>query len=125
MIEEFENIGGVTVIIESTSLKGLKSELAHLDDVTSQLGFVRWQWEYYRATYDLKIDDKSTGAEFFLRINSRVESGRLESPHAVLSIEDIYIGKATFPHGLNYSVPVPAHVMSIAEQKLKQLGQLL
>jgi len=113
------------VIIETTSLKGLKSDLAHLDDLTSQLGFVRWQWEYYRATYDLKIDDKSTGAEFYVRINARVVEGKLESPHAILVIEDVYIGKATFPHGLDYTVPVPAHVNQIAEQKLNQLHQLL
>jgi len=125
MRDEFVNNGGVIVIIEATSLKGLKSDLAHLDDVTSQLGFVRWQWEYYRATYDLKIDDKSTGAEFYLRINARVETGKLESPHAILKIEEAYIGKTSFPHGLDYSVPVPSHIMQVADQKLKQLEQLL
>ncbi|MCR8641744.1 YugN-like family protein [Paenibacillus sp. N1-5-1-14] len=109
------------MIIEATGLKGVKSDLAHLDDVTAELGFVRWQWEYYRATYDLKIEDKSTKADYFLRINTRVETGKLESPYAVLYVEDVYIGKSTFPHGLDYETPIPDNVMRFAQQKLSQL----
>lgn len=107
------------MIIENSGLKGLKSDLAHLDEVTAKLGFVRWQWEYYRATYDLKIADNSN--EYFLRMNTRVESGKLESPYAILYIEDIYIGVATFPHGLDYQSPIPDSIMKIAQQKLAQL----
>jgi len=109
------------LIIENTGLKGLKSDLAHLDDVMGQLGFVRWQWEYYRATYDLKIEDKKTGSDYFLRINARVESGKLESPYAILYIESVYIGKATFPHGLDYESPIPDAVLKTANGKLAEL----
>ncbi|MDF2964510.1 MAG: YugN-like protein [Paenibacillus sp.] len=107
------------MIIENNGVKGLKSDLAHLDEVTANLGFVRWQWEYTRATYDLKIEDK--GSEYFLRLNTRAESGKLESPYAILYIEDVYIGKATFPHGLDYQSPIPDSIMKIATQKLAQL----
>lgn len=107
------------MIIENNGLKGLKSDLAHLDEVTEKLGFVRWQWEYYRATYDLKME--SNGKDYFLRINTRVESGKLESPYAILYIEEVYIGVATFPHGLDYQSPIPDSVMKIAQQKLAQL----
>jgi len=113
------------VIIETNGLKGLKSDLAHLDEVTTKLGFVRWQWEYTRATYDLKIEDKAGKAVYFLRVNARVESGKLESPYAVLYLEDAYIGRETFPHGLDYNSPVPDSVMKISNQKLAQLQQLL
>ncbi|MFH5183019.1 YugN family protein [Paenibacillus sp. TAB 01] len=109
------------MIIENNGVKGLKSDLAHLDEVSAKLGFVRWQWEYYRATYDLKIEDKATGGDYFLRINTRVETGKLESPYAILYIEDVYIGKATFPHGLDYQSPIPDQVMKIATSKLSQL----
>jgi hypothetical protein len=109
------------VIIENNGLVGLKSDLAHLDEVTTNLGFVRWQWEYTRATYDLKLVDKTSGDEYFLRINTRAESGKLESPYAILYIEHIYIGRATFPHGLDYQSPVPDSIMKIATQKLAQL----
>ncbi|TDF87925.1 YugN family protein [Paenibacillus piri] len=107
------------MIIENNGIKGLKSDLAHLDEVTTNLGFVRWQWEYTRATYDLKIEEK--GSEYFLRVNTRAESGRLEQPHAILYIEEVYIGKATFPHGLDYASPIPDSIMKIASQKLAQL----
>ena len=40
------NMEALKLIIEATGLKGLKSDLAHLDEVTTKLGFVRWQWEY-------------------------------------------------------------------------------
>jgi hypothetical protein len=109
------------VIIENNGVKGLKSDLAHLDEVTTKLGFVRWQWEYTRATYDLKIEEAASGSEYFLRINTRAESGKLESPYAVLYIEDVYIGRATFPHGLDYESTIPDPIMKIASQKLAQL----
>ncbi|UUZ85794.1 YugN-like family protein [Paenibacillus sp. P26] len=109
------------MIIENNGVKGLKSDLAHLDDVMEQLGFVRWQWEYYRATYDLKIEDKANREDYFLRINTRVESGKLESPYAVLYIEDVYIGRATFPHGLDYQSPIPDSIMKTANGKLAEL----
>lgn len=113
------------MIIENTGLSGLKSDLAHLDDVTTKLGFVRWQWEYYRATYDLKFEDLTNQAEYFLRVNARVESGKLENPHAILYLEDAYMGKATFPHGLDYSSPIPDAILKAAKQKLAKLNQEL
>jgi hypothetical protein len=113
------------VIIENTGLNGLKSDLAHLDEVTTKLGFVRWQWEYYRATYDLKFEDKANNAEYFLRVNARVEVGKLESPYAILFLEEAYIGKTTFPHGLDYSAPIPQAILQASQQKLVQLKQLL
>ncbi|TBL78308.1 YugN family protein [Paenibacillus thalictri] len=113
------------MIIENSAVKGLKSDLAHLDHASEKLGFVRWQWEYYRATYDLKIVDKPANQEYFLRINTRAESGKLESPHAILAVEDVYMGRTTFPHGLDYEAPIPDQVMKIAQQKLAELKKEL
>ncbi|NOU95245.1 hypothetical protein GC093_18740 [Paenibacillus sp. LMG 31456] len=109
------------MIIENNGVKGLKSDLAHLDETTTSLGFVRWQWEYTRATYDLKIEDRASNSEYFLRLNTRAESGKLESPYAVLYIEEVYIGRGTFPHGLDYESAIPDSIMKIATQKLAQL----
>lgn len=109
------------MIIEEVGLKGIKSDLEHLDEVTSELGFVRWQWEYYRATYDLKIIDTYENVDYFLRINTRVILGKLESKDAELVIEDAYLGKATFPHGLDYQSSVPDTVLKKANQALKNL----
>jgi len=113
------------MIIENTGLNGVKSDLAHLDDSAEKTGFVRWQWEYYRATYDLKIEDHTTSSEYFLRISTRAVEGKLESPNAILVIEDVYIGRATFPHGLEYESPIPQPIMNTANQRLQELQQLL
>jgi hypothetical protein len=112
------------VILENVT-KGLKSDLNHLDQASEMLGFVRWQWEYYRATYDLKLEDKANGAEYYLRVNARVTSGKLESPDAELVLEDAYIGKATFPHGLDYESQVPESIAQTAKQKLAELKKSL
>lgn len=113
------------MIIENSGLKGLKSDLAHMDEVMEGLGFVRWQWEYYRATYDLKLEDNEPAADYFLRINTRVESGKLESPYAVLYIENVYIGKATFPHGVDYNAEIPDYIMQEANSKMAALKEKL
>ncbi|KIL41155.1 hypothetical protein SD70_08985 [Gordoniibacillus kamchatkensis] len=113
------------MIIETNGLKGKTTDFAHLEETTQKLGFVRWQWEYTRATYDYKIEDKAAGAEYYLRFNIRVESGKLESPYAVVRLEDSYIGRATFPHGLDYESPIPEPILKTAKQKLAQLQEQL
>ena len=113
------------MIIENSGLNGVQSELHHLDDAAEKVGFVRWQWEYYRATYDLKLTDRTSGNDYYLRVNTRAVEGKLENPHTVLVIEAIYMGLATFPHGLNYEAPIPKHIMETATQRLEQLKQQL
>lgn len=113
------------MIIENTGLNGMKSDFAHLDESMDKLGFYRGQWEYYRATYDLKLEDRASGNTYYLRINTRVVEGKLESPDAILTIEAVYIGRATFPHGLEYESPVPQAILNIATQRLQELKKLL
>jgi len=113
------------MIIENSGLNGVQSELGHLDEAAEKVGFVRWQWEYYRATYDLKLTDRTSGNDYFLRVNTRAVEGKLENPHAVLDIEAVYIGRATFPHGMEYESPIPKHILETATQRLGQLKQQL
>ena len=113
------------MIFENSVVKGLKSDLARLDEVTSRLGFVRWQWEYYRATYDLKFEDKQNGKDYYLRINARVVEGKLEDPDAVLVIGDAYMGTATFPHGIDYEAPIPESYIQSAKRILDELSKSL
>ncbi|MCE5167919.1 YugN-like family protein [Paenibacillus profundus] len=111
------------MIIENSGLIGLESDLAYLDEVTEDIGFVRWQWEYYRATYDLKFE--ANGEEYFLRINTRVKEGKLEKPDTILAVEAVYMGRASFPHGLDYDTPIPQPILNSATQKLNELKQAL
>ena len=113
------------MILENTGLNGIRSDLAHLDESGEKLGFVRWQWEYRRATYDLKLHDRSNGEDYFLRISTRAVEGKLENPDAVLELEAVYIGRATFPHGLDYESPIPQPILETAKQRASELKQLL
>ncbi|AJY76439.1 YugN family protein [Paenibacillus beijingensis] len=113
------------MIIENTGLNGIKSDLATLDESAERLGFVRWQWEYYRATYDLKLEDRANKSDYFLRFNTRAVEGKLESPYAVLAIESVYIGKATFPHGLDYESAIPQTIMNTVAKRLQELRDFL
>ncbi len=111
------------MIVENTGLVGLQSDLSYLDESAEKAGFIRWQWEYYRATYDYKIEFNND--EYFLRFNTRVVEGKLERPDTILAIEAVYIGRATFPHGLEYESEIPASVMNTAQGKLSELKRLL
>lgn len=113
------------MILENTGLNGLKIDLATLDESAEKVGFIRWQWEYTRATYDLKLVDASSNSEYFLRFSTRAVEGRLENPDAILAIEAVYIGRATFPHGLEYESPVPQPILNTANQRLNDLRLLL
>ncbi|WP_340023067.1 YugN family protein [Paenibacillus sp. FSL K6-1096] len=113
------------MIFENTGLEGLKSDLQYLDESATKAGFIRWQWEYYRATYDCKIEDRQNGGDYFLRINTRAVEGKLEKADAVLAIEAVYLGKATFPHGVEYDSPVPGPVLDSAHKHINDLKALL
>lgn len=113
------------MILNDTGLNGMRSDLAHLDESGEKLGFVRWQWEYRRATYDLKLHDRANGEDYYLRISTRAVEGKLENPDAVLEVEAVYIGRATFPHGMEYESPVPQPILNAATQRVQELKQLL
>ena len=62
----------------------------------------------------MKFVDRSTNFDYFLRFSTRAVEGKLENPNAVLAIESVYIGRATFPHGLEYESAVPQSIFSEA-----------
>lgn len=43
----------------------------------------------------------------------------------MLAIEAVYLGKATFPHGLEYESPVPQPVLEVARKHIHELKALL
>lgn len=107
------------MIIDDNGYKGLQSELGYLDEVAEKIGFIRWQWENYRATYDYEIQHGED--TYYLRVNTRAVEGMLESPRAVLEIEVAYVGRATYPLGLEYDDPIPAPVLKASQVKLNEL----
>ncbi|MGC5327056.1 YugN family protein [Brevibacillus sp. SYSU BS000544] len=111
------------MVIKDTGIGGKESHLGELDHIMDELGFVRWAWDYNHATYDFKIEDK--GSVFYLRVQADAVKGKLEDPHTLLKLEDPFMGKATFPHGLDYDAQVPPAVVETAKRKLGQLKDKL
>lgn len=109
------------MLFEQHHLQGKQASLHDFDVAAEQSGFVRWQWEYTRATYDAKFVDTATQDPYFLRVDTRCVAGKLEHPDALLEIRHIYLGRGTFPHGLDYESPVPKVIVEQAHHALQTL----
>lgn len=104
------------MVIKETGIGGQELLLADLDHIMKDLGFVRWAWDYHHATYDFKIEEK--GSAYFLRVPANAVKGYLEDPHCELALDEPFIGKQVFPHGLDYDDPIPNGVLEAAKRKL-------
>jgi hypothetical protein len=111
------------MVIKDTGVGTKEVFFADLEHYMSDLGFDRGAWDYKHATYDYKIQDKN--GVFYLRIEANVTEGKLEDTHAVLKLEDPYMGKHLFPHGLDYDYPMPDSVVQTAKRKLQMLNEKL
>lgn len=111
------------MVIKDTGIGTKEVFFADLEHYMSDLGFDRGAWDYKHATYDYKIQDK--GNVFYLRIEANVAQGKLEDTHAVLKLEDPYMGKHLFPHGLDYDFPIPDSVIQTAKRKVQMLNEKL
>lgn len=109
--------------IKDTGVAGTEIYLAELDAIMSQVGFVRWAWDYRHATYDYKLEARET--VYYLRIEANVQKGKLEHPDTLLVLGDPFVGKQTFPHGLDYEAPVPEAIMQSVNRKLAMLKEKL
>jgi len=111
------------MVIKETGIGGTEITLAELDHVMDELGFVRWAWDYNHATYDLKLVDK--GNTYYLRVQANVVEGGLEDPDTLLKLEEPFLGKHLFPHGLDYDAAMPDSVTDNAKRKLSSLKDKL
>jgi len=111
------------MVIKDTGVGTKEVFFADLEHYMSELGFDRGAWDYKHATYDYKIQDK--GNVFYLRIEANVAEGKLEDSHSVLKLDEPYMGKHLFPHGLDYDYPMPDSVVQTAKRKLQMLNEKL
>ncbi|RKD25515.1 hypothetical protein BEP19_00790 [Ammoniphilus oxalaticus] len=104
------------------SFSELKINLAHLDHVLKNAGFISdATWDYDHATYDFKYDDRTTNAVYYLRIRGHVVDGGDLHPEAILQLEEPHIGKHLFPHGIDYQAEIPAAILEAAKKKLSDV----
>ncbi|MGE5702704.1 MAG: YugN family protein [Clostridia bacterium] len=111
------------MVIKETGLNGKEALLVDMDTYMHDLGFVRWAWDYQHATYDYKLVEK--GTTYYLRIQANAVEGRLEESHALLRLDEPFMGKHIFPHGVDYDAPIPDNVLKNARAKLQALGEKL
>ncbi|MCF6095302.1 YugN-like family protein [Microaerobacter geothermalis] len=113
------------MIIEGFSISGIQKTLSELDHKLESIGFFRWAWDYHQAHYDYKYEHPASGNVYFLRIKGVAVKGELENPHAMLKLEQPYIGKHLFPHGMDYEAEIPSEILNLAKNKLKEAEQKL
>ncbi len=111
------------MVIKDTGLNGKEAFLSDLDHCMGELGFDRGAWDYHHATYDYKFIDKAT--TYYLRIQAKAIEGRVEDSHAMMQLEEPFMGKHLFPHGIDYDAAIPDSVLKTATKKLEMLKEKL
>jgi len=112
------------MIFQDAKTKGIKKEFRQLEALMKDLGFVRWSWDYGKATYDLKYT--LDGVDYYLRLRGTVIGDKqLEHPKAVLELGTPVFVRHFFPHGLDDSVEVPEGLKEQVDAKLAELENAL
>lgn len=114
--------------IEETGLEGKESVLVNLDHATEELGFARGSWDYKRATYDLKYDDRQTRSTYYLRVPVTSIKGEVHddgSRDSIVKVGTPYIGRATQPFGVEYNCEFPKHIVENAKKILAALNSMI
>ncbi|RXT13625.1 YugN family protein [Ammoniphilus sp. CFH 90114] len=109
----------------NVGFNGLETSLGELDHILLDAGFVRWAWDYEHATYDYKLEDRATKATFYLRVQAHVVKGDSLDHDTILKLEEPYIGKHLFPHGIDYQAVVPSSISEAAKKKLNSVKDKL
>src|SRR5690625_3231849 len=87
---------GFTLIIEETGLEGMEISIRDLDIAMNHIGFIRWAWDYKRATYDYKYVDSRTGETYYVRLPTEAVEGIIEdSGQAIVRVGQPYVGTYT------------------------------
>ncbi|RAL25678.1 YugN family protein [Thermoflavimicrobium daqui] len=115
------------MIFHEVKTKGIRKKFKELEEIMEKLGFIRWTWDYEKATYDLLLT--TDDAEYYLRLRADVvdvvNNKQLEHPAALLELGTPVFVQHFFPHGLDDSVEVPAALDSQVKEKLAELEKAL
>lgn len=113
------------MVFKDSGLAGKQKTFAELEKVMKRLGFIRWSWDYDHATYDMRFDDLDNKQTYYLRVRANCIQGRLESPRAVLKLEDPSMGRHILHHGMDYEAEIPQKFVQTAEQVIGTLKEQL
>lgn len=111
------------MILNDAKTIGVKKEFGELEQLMKGMGFVRWSWDYGKATYDYKMT--LDGVDYYLCLRGVVVNNkRLEHPKALLKLEQPYFARHFFPHGLDKEAEVPAGLQDEVNAKLVELTKV-
>jgi hypothetical protein len=109
---------------EHTGIEEEVRELALLDDIMEENGFVRaGAWDYERLTYDYKIEVLKD--VYYLRVQGYTVEGEIDTRHAVIQLMTPILGKHYYPHGVEYDEEFPENIVSKCEDILKKVKEHL
>jgi hypothetical protein len=113
------------IMIIQSDLAGKEINLGQLNEVMDEVNFARWAWDYDHATYDYKYEDAKNETVYYLRVKAHVIEGEVEDEESLVRLEDVHIGKHLFPHGIDYEVEIPKHIVEDATKRLKTIKEKL
>lgn len=115
------------MIFEETGIEGKEVVVEDLNHFMEELGFIHWTWDYRRATYDYKFEDKKTRNVYYLRVPCKAIVGEIHDGHceSVVQMLHPYIGKHIYPHGFDYEFNFPQQILDYSEKKLAALSEKL
>ncbi|MDQ0159209.1 YugN family protein [Alkalibacillus salilacus] len=96
-----------------------------LTHVLEQNGFVlAGQWDYERATYDLKIESPEKNITYYLRLRGIAIEGDVDKGTALIQLLPPLLGKHYYPHGVEYGdEDFPNNVIDRSERVLSKVEQ--
>ncbi|PTM59907.1 YugN family protein [Desmospora activa] len=112
------------MLLTDAGLKGITGEFGHVDQVMHKAGFDRGgAWDYNKASFDMRLEGKDSA--YYLRVQSHVIEGVLESPKAKVQLEDPVFLRHIFPHGLDPDTEIPTEFQETINKAIQQVKKEL
>ncbi|GGE19474.1 hypothetical protein GCM10011571_21760 [Marinithermofilum abyssi] len=111
------------MVLEDAGIKGIQKEFGSLEKEMKRLGFVRWAWDYDKASFDMKFEGKES--DYYLRIQAHVIQGKLENPKAVVEMDHPVFLRHIFPHGLDPDTEIPEEFKKTVDEVLGKVKETI
>lgn len=108
--------------VVQSELIGKQFEFGFLRHKLEELGFVIGEsFTYTYAAFDYELYKSKIEYDYYLRIFVDTVKGRIESPDAIVQVNNIEIFKAMYHNGIFREDEVPAQYVKQADELLKKV----
>ncbi|AXF55502.1 YugN family protein [Salicibibacter kimchii] len=85
------------------------------------------QWDYERATFDLKMPDERDAGTFYLRVPCFTIDGDIPHDETLVKLMTPLLGRHYYPHGVEYGEDegFPDKIINRSKQKLSAVDEEL